>query len=91
MLSVGLQGQRDQQGAADGGVADGVVQQVAHQLTQHPFVGAQRDGGVGLQLKVQQFVGNQRRQVQRHLAHDGIPGGQLAGLRLLAQLLHLGQ
>ncbi len=70
-------------------MADGVVQQVAAQLAQHPGVGL--DGcGVGADTEVQVGLRDQRRQIQSHLAQHLVQARH-GRLSLLAQLLHLGQ
>jgi hypothetical protein len=71
-LAVGTHAHR--QSAARRAVLDGVVQQVARELAQHPLV---RRTGAGWRrdVEVEVLVGDQRRQVQRHLAHDLRPVG----------------
>ncbi len=70
-------------------MADGVVQQVARQFAQHPFMGPHRRR-FGVDAEVEIVLGDQRRQVQRHVAQHRVqPGQRRRGL--LAQLLHLGQ
>ena len=78
--------QGDLQGAARRAVLDGVVQQVARELAQHPVVGVDW-GGCGADFKIQVTVGQQRRQVQRHVAHHLRPV-RAGGGDLLAQLGH---
>ena len=71
-------------------VADGVVQQVARQLPQRPFVTADRHMRRGLQLKFQLFFHDQRCQIECHRSHDGRPiGARRVGV--LAHLSGLGQ
>ena len=59
---------------AGGRVLDGVVQQVARQLAQHPVVGAHRRRLRCRCSKSRSLLGDQRRQVQRHRAHHLGPG-----------------
>ncbi len=71
---------------------DRVVQQVAHQLAQGPFVAAHR-AGLDVELEVDAGLGDQRREVQRDAAHDLGPVRHRPAFAqvLLAQLLDLGQ
>lgn len=62
------------QGLIGGAVTDGVVEQVAAQLTQHPVMGANQCG-LGRNIEIQIMVGDQGRQIQRHFAQNGGPVG----------------
>ena len=68
---------------------DGVVQQIASQLCQHPFMRCQWRGDGG-NVKVNIFICDQCRQIQRYCAHHACQIERFK-VRLLAQLFNLCQ